>query len=451
MKPLAHESWIGRWILWMATAAFLLASVEMVIAGPYGFCLWDIRLRHVLWGAGGILGFLCLARPSPDRDWQVHLISGIVLFAIIWAIVVPWIHGGASAVRQGLLESRPILGIVMLPNAMAAAELLGIRRLVVYLAWLISVPATVLIVAWIQANLFNDTGIAEWLLSLYSHEAPEQRPMIGPIHDGTYRVMWIIVILFPFVILGMARERLFYPLAAIMVTASFCSGTRAVYYCSLMAAVVAIVTTRRHWLGVVVIVGPHLLLLVPQVFPMMDSGTAQPGNDPQIVSNAEELSPTSPRQHTDPGAPQPRNYPRILSLGEDMSPTSPRRQQAAWLLQMFRQFPIFGAGFGAVAGGTRSSVAPFSYELTYLSLLAKTGVVGLVCLLLWFREACHGASRMFLRRSHLAIAVTAAGFFLLITALNPYLLTLFGMWLLIMLIVTHRKVVGSQACLVSAP
>jgi O-Antigen ligase len=56
-----------------------------------------------------------------------------------------------------------------------------------------------------------------------------------------------------------------------------------------------------------------------------------------------------------------------------------RREQYTALLDGWEDEPLLGAGLGTSArGSTRSELAPWSYELTYLALLFQTGIVGVL-------------------------------------------------------------------------
>ena len=61
-----------------------------------------------------------------------------------------------------------------------------------------------------------------------------------------------------------------------------------------------------------------------------------------------------------------------------------RSLQKPYLIQAFKETPVFGSGFGAYAGYSRSEDRPWNYELTYHRMLFNMGVVGTLILVALF-------------------------------------------------------------------
>jgi O-antigen ligase/polysaccharide polymerase Wzy-like membrane protein len=112
-----------------------------------------------------------------------------------------------------------------------------------------------------------------------------------------------------------------------------------------------------------------------------------------------------------------------------------REQQADVLLAKVRSRPVLGYGFGSIAREYRYGNS-YSYELTYLDLMFKTGIVGLLLFLsfpvrLLFDglrarlERVKPAPGVSPREASVVVAVVAS--ILLIAATNPYLLAAFGL------------------------
>jgi hypothetical protein len=102
------------------------------------------------------------------------------------------------------------------------------------------------------------------------------------------------------------------------------------------------------------------------------------------------------------------------------------------LMSLFWQYPVFGAGFGASAAVIRSFEAPYSYELTYVALLAKLGIVGSGILVV----AIGGWTVRLMRKSpNWTSIATLLIAFLFMTATNPYLINSVGMTIVAMMIV----------------
>ncbi|MGL5978925.1 MAG: hypothetical protein ACRCZJ_08030, partial [Erysipelotrichaceae bacterium] len=101
-------------------------------------------------------------------------------------------------------------------------------------------------------------------------------------------------------------------------------------------------------------------------------------------------------------------------------------EQIPYLLQTWEQAPVFGQGYGSVADGyQRSTVAPFSYEMTLFALLMKIGVVGIgvwLGVLLTFLLSCFKQKSIltFANWTFLVIA------FALTVQTNPFLLSFSG-------------------------
>ena len=70
----------------------------------------------------------------------------------------------------------------------------------------------------------------------------------------------------------------------------------------------------------------------------------------------------------------------VTRFKEAFSPEDYRTIQKPYLIEGFLKSPIFGSGFGAYAGYTRSDERPWMYELTYYQMLFNLGVVGMTVL-----------------------------------------------------------------------
>jgi hypothetical protein len=112
-----------------------------------------------------------------------------------------------------------------------------------------------------------------------------------------------------------------------------------------------------------------------------------------------------------------------------------RQQQADVLSDKIKARPILGYGFGSIAKRYRYGHS-YSYELTYLDLLFKTGFVGLLIFLSFpvrlVVDAFRGRRRRLIpaagvdtRETSVVVAIVAS--ILLIAGTNPYLLAAFGL------------------------
>ena len=141
-----------------------------------------------------------------------------------------------------------------------------------------------------------------------------------------------------------------------------------------------------------------------------------------------------PHAYRPSGAPAlPNAFPGTLSISE--ASDSVRRHQATVLWRHVRERPLLGSGFGASAPEYRYSRG-YTYELTYLSLLFKTGVLGTLLFLSLPLRLLFDAARGRMGRLDLAagmppqaaaVPIAIVGGLLLLGATNPYLLAAFGL------------------------
>lgn len=387
-------------ILKLSSALWLLLTLELVIGGPQGLCAFDVRFRYLIWGSAIAVSIITQVCSGLIPRWQF---AGLVLlcgFVLIWVIVVPLWHGGIQQLPPSLSESKAVVGLLLIPIAARATKQFGRALLARTLAYLVALPGATVIVCWTSANIFGNSTMAE-ALRAWMTVSETSVSMIGPIEDGTYRIYWEIAVFFPLAIIALWRHQWFFVWSAFFVVASYCSGSRAVLAASVVATFASIKDFRRG-LGLVVAVLAVVISLVV-------------------------LYPTAIQQ-------------RVFSWNAEFSEGSARESQSVWLLKLFQKHFVMGAGFGAEAEGLRSDSAPWSYELTYLSLLAKTGLVGICWLtaifLSLFRHT-RGLLTLY-RREWISVGLC----FLLVTAFNPVLLTAFGMWLVITLVTIPPRDAG---------
>jgi hypothetical protein len=375
----------------VAACSFLALSGELMMGGPFGIRLGEWNLRHFMWIGGWLISILALSgRPSVARQCRSHCLLALTLVAI-WGLAVPLCNG--LGIERSFLECRVLLAMPLFVLARVAIEYLGIRRLLSWLVMLTALPAIAIIAAWGAYVVGGKQHFAmalkdwlankgEWLSGVY----------IGPMPGGEYRVMWIVVIFFPFAILAVVSSQIWWALNLVFILAAIASNTRAVVVGALLAtATLATVRFRLHW-TIVAVVG---LLAV--------AGIIQAAPDTRLVEFWE-----------------------VFNEGD------PRFDQAHSLLSSFGSSPLFGMGFGSSAEIVRSESAPFSYELTYFALLAKVGLVGMLLIACWFVLQMQKVLR--LPRPMRVIAFTAILCFVGVTSTNPYLLNLFGIWLVAVLL-----------------
>jgi O-antigen ligase len=74
----------------------------------------------------------------------------------------------------------------------------------------------------------------------------------------------------------------------------------------------------------------------------------------------------------------------VTRLKEAFSSEDERTIQKPYLIDAFAQAPLLGSGFGGYAGYQRNEEKPWTYELTYHTMLFNLGIVGTGLLLALF-------------------------------------------------------------------
>jgi len=123
---------------------------------------------------------------------------------------------------------------------------------------------------------------------------------------------------------------------------------------------------------------------------------------------------------------------RLFEVASEFDSDSARFEQFFSLLRLFSDYPFLGAGFGAHADVLRSDVTPYSYELTYVALLAKLGSLGFISLVILLFFLVSIALHRFRGKSFEIIAITFT--FLFVTSTNPYLINFVGIAIVSVLI-----------------
>ncbi|MDA1082551.1 MAG: hypothetical protein O2973_12950 [Gemmatimonadetes bacterium] len=370
---------------------FVLLTAELMLGGPFGSVFLGMNIRYVLWGVTAAVSFPEVALAGTGS----RLCRGWVCFAltlmVVWGFVVPISTGGS--LDAAFQDSRPLLASVVVGAASCAVRYFGLGRLLTIVAWISVVPTVAICSSWTWQTAFGDGSPAEWLtLWLRGSEEWRSGVYIGPMPGGSYRVMWVFVMFLPFVVLSRTYSRWFFMWVALTGYAAACSGTRAIMV-AWGVSLACVVVLRWGFRGIVA-----------------SAAVAAIG----VCSYAEI-----------------EGF-RGLSFADLSDENDPRRLQASALLEAWAAAPLIGHGFGSAVNVVRSDTAPFSYELTYLALLCKVGVIGAAMIVTGAVGLATKCAR--LTRTQQALAATSAGCFLLITATNPYLLNLFGIWLASLLV-----------------
>lgn len=357
--------------------------VEMVFFGPLGLLLAGVPVRKVLIGALVVSSIVQMLVRKAEGNWQVWLMISIILFLLIWGFVVPLSNN--IDLRMSVAEIQPFVAVLLVfPFYYLFAEY-GSKPYLNILVISTAVMAIIVIFLWLCTNVLGLTGIGITARNFYTGlNDSDIGVYIGPMPDGSFRIMLINFVLFPIMMSYHNWEKPNIPWSAFYAVAIFATGTRA--FLGVGAIIIGVALLRKR-----------PVLAVPVI-------AALAGFASIYMLNHQEL--------------------HIFDFSSDFTSSSARYVQFFSLMNLFWKFPIFGAGFGASAGVVRSFDAPYSYELTYVALLAKIGIVGSLilggALAAWIGRSMR-ASPNWMSIAVLVISVV------LMTATNPYLINLVGM------------------------
>ena len=362
---------------------------ELVFCGPIGLMMLGISIRKfllavmVLSAAG--LSFYC---GKFDFSWCSALL--VIPGLIFWGGIIPLIRGVNFS--DAMAESLPVLYLLLIIPVGILDKKNGLGIYFDFAHICVSIVSGLMIFVWLFAVIINIPELAYILRTFYVFLSGNELGLyIGPMPDGSFRVMWIVCIFYPFLLFWVNRKRISWLWSLFYLFASYVSGTRAIMYISVIVLIFNIVKFRsKYGIGLIVI----LFFLV--------------------VGFSEVLQGV-----------------RLFEVSSDLAIGSSRSDQFASLLQLWGRYPIFGAGLGAHAEVVRSE-ALYSYELTYVALFAKVGIVGTVLIL--------SMVILLLRKTMLRwrgrlweMSILSIGF-IFITGTNPYLFNAFGFVLFVFLV-----------------
>lgn len=366
--------------------AFLLFAyiAEMIFGGALGLQPLGLPLRKLMMATMLVAYAAVLIGARPMRHWQLILVAVVMTLLLFWGGIIPLIQ--RTDLSYVASETMPLAGLLL---ALPMAQSMSLRGAEVYLRFAnacVALVALVVIVVWALATFFDAPAYALGLkLFFVAVSGDDFGIYIGPMPDGSFRVMWITCILFPFMQFYKNARRFDLQWTAYYVLAAFATGTRTFLYVSLLVAGVTLVRRR-----------PRVALMLVPVLAVAVVAFIQ--------------------AHPDM---------RIFQVTGELDADSARRAQFFSLLRLLADHPLMGAGFGSHADVIRSEVAPFSYELTYVALLAKVGLLGILAIVTVVLLATLAAMRRHVEMWPEIITLILA--FMLVTTTNPYLINSVGM------------------------
>lgn len=379
----------GGVLIFFVSVLMYLFIFEMVFCGPIGLVMAGFSIRKIIFCM-----LVSVAGVSLFFDKGFIFIKIIMLCCfwglLFWGVGVPLVRGVNMA--DALSESASVVYLLAIIPLSVLGRRFGIHRYLSFFNVCIAIVSAFIVFSWLMAAFFGIDEFGFLLRTiLVSLSGNDSGIFIGPMPDGSFRVMWIICIFYPFLIFWVNREKLNYPMTAFYLFASYASGTRAVLYVSIFVFLYFLFRSYPKFTIAVTIISIALLLL--------------------SASSLTEI--------------------RVLDVASDFDPSSARGAQFYGLMRLWARFLLFGAGLGAHADIVRSD-ALYSYELTYVALLSKIGLAGVmylfVMLFVLFKKVfCYW------RKKRTEILILFLGF-IFITATNPYLFNAFGFCLFSVLV-----------------
>jgi O-Antigen ligase len=400
----------------------LLFVAEMVLAGPGYWHFAGIPIRRTLVATLTLwMLLMCVLGRAKLRGGHVVLIGIVAISMVLWIFMIPAARSSNSlsyAVQEGFPLALLFSGILTHAYYRNNLAAWAIVRYTAGLA--LGTVALIAIVVWAIGALLVDDPllVALGFVSYFTlgSESVEPSIYVQQMPDGFFRVMWITSTLLPVgLIYSLAQRKL--GASLLFSAALFASYTRALWLSALVGLVW--LSFRYATTGYRVRINFQVVALVLLVIFGLAGFDLARGEEASVVSRA---------------------WGRLVTTFTDES-ASDRVDQIIPLVDAWLLAPILGLGMGSAAAISRSDVAPYLYELTYLALLMKIGIVGILIFsamiaVLLLRTAAYGA-----RVAHIEASVLA---FLLACSTNPYLLNLVGLSLLIFLFIELDLAVRSS-------
>lgn len=373
--------------------------VDIIFLGPLGIRVSIIPVRRVLIASLIVMSIVPTLVQRRTETWQIVFLLSTVLFLIVWGGIVPQLNG--VALNMSIAEVQPIVALLLILPFYQLFRHDGYEYYFNIIKWCMVPMATIVIIVWAASNLFGNIGVGLAMRSFYiSMNDTDLGVYIGPMPDGTFRVMLINFIMFPLMLCYHNKDKTDFRWSAFYALAIFATGTRAFLGVGALITIVSMLRKRPA-------------LAIPLLAIVSGIAFAYMGSMQQL---------------------------RVFEVSSELSSTSARYMQYFSLMQLFWEHPIFGAGLGANAIVIRSIDAPYSYELTYVALLAKIGLVGsgivLTAIIVWSIHLMKATGKW-------ANILTLIAAIFLMTSTNPYLINLVGMTI-VAFIIALGAMVDSQ-------
>lgn len=314
---------------------------------------------------------------------QLGLLTLLPAAMLGWGVIMPLAYG--TDFSHSVAEMTPLLGLLLIFPMILAIRTHGADRYLRFTNNCVAAVAVLVVGTWALANYFNFPEFAFGLKLLFVQISGDDFGIyIGYMPDGSFRVMWITCLLFPMMLIYKNFNKFSPGWTAFYMLAIYATGTRSFLYVAVIALCVLLLRRRPVF----------ALAVLPVMVAVILVG----------LQSVEDV--------------------RIFQVSSELDADSPRSEQFFSLMRLFGDHPFLGAGFGSHADILRSEEAPYSYELTYVALLAKLGAAGITVVFLAVLACVQAAMR---RHRDKAVEIGLLVFsFIAITASNPYLLNSVG-------------------------
>jgi hypothetical protein len=361
----------------------VILIIELILFGPLGLTVFDISIRKVLVAALIGASIVPILSQRPMVIWQINLFLGAIVFLAIWGGVVPLVNN--IDLRMTVAEVQPLVALLLILPFYQLIRYDGAEYYLKIIRRCSAALGVIVILIWVASNILGrvDIGLAMRQFYIGMNDS-ETGVYIGPMPDGTFRVMLINFILFPIMLCYYNWKKTNFAWSAFYMVAIFATGTRAFLLAGALILGVSLIR-KRPLLGISAAVAVALAALI-------------------YVGDLQRL--------------------RVFELSSELTSTSARYLQFFSLTELFWEHPIFGAGFGASAVVIRSIESPYSYELTYVALLAKLGIVGSAIIVLLL---ANWLFRLMRRSPDWPSMLALVSSIILMTASNPYLINMVGL------------------------
>ncbi len=404
----------GRIFLDMVVAARAFVSLVTSRSGSWrgafgAYGLHALALAIVIPGTWMLLGLLngnAIHDIISDGNAQVFFSFALAFIALVRMGHGPWL-------RRWLLVACAINAVIY--GAIALYSMLGF----------ITMEPDLRIILWDRLGMGNSIGfMPNGAYRLY-------------LANGLYLQIGVAAVTWE--LLQNRRNPALWSLLVVLGFALIASYTRGFWVGAAIAFAVVLVIGSASWRAPAAVAGGTLLIAATVTAGGLMLGFSLP--DYLADRTTSIVSATTPPDTT--GQPPATPAPGAATAPPDASPADIsgevsngiRIEQARILAGHIAERPVFGWGFGSIASDYQYGTIP-SYELAYLDLLFKTGLVGLCVWLSWSIRVLVDLTRARVGRLQLpdamparAVAVPIAVMLsVLVTgATNPYMLASYGM------------------------